>query len=105
MEKIEQNMATEFAKLQPKEEVKEVKEDVVKSEPEVKQEGTVANTNIPTITEQVLDDKIVESIADKVAEKIKSSFPEPITINEFGADVVDNETATVNRLTESLAKM
>jgi len=113
MENIEKNMATEFAKLQPKEEVKEVKEDVVQDKPEVipevkpevKEEGTVANTSIPTITEQVLDDKIVESIADKVAERIKSSFPEPITINEFGADVVDDETRTVNRLTESLAKM
>lgn len=113
MDKMEASMTAELAKVQPKEEPKQeakVDEPATQPEPEkveepAKTEGTVADKPLSTVVPQGVDETMISSIADKVVEKIKPSLPQPVTINEFGSEVVDSEQATVNRLTESLAKM
>jgi len=52
----------------------------------------------------VMNDNMVNVLVDKISEKIKP-IPAPMTVNEFGGQIVDSEEQTVNRLVESLAKI
>lgn len=76
-------------------------------EPVVKQEGTVADKPLSVVSPQEnVSDKMIDTIVNRLAEKLKADLPKPVTINEFGGNqVVDSEEETVNKLAESLAKI
>jgi hypothetical protein len=101
IDSLETAMKQELAKATqpvevPKEEVKT----------EVKAEGTVAAQPLSTVVPQgAIDENMVNTLTDKIVEKLKPSFPQPVTINEFSGDLVDPQTETVNKLVESLAKI
>jgi hypothetical protein len=94
-------VAQEPAKEQAKVEV------IAPVEPKVEQkQETIATKELNSIVPQnPMDDKMLDALADRLVSKLKDSTPKPVTVNEFGSDIVDPQTETVNRLAESLAKM
>ena len=120
----------------PKEEIKEeIKEEVKEPEPIVEAPKEMLNIierrldtslmeekeqNIQPVVEEkpivapkeepsqpVMDDKMVETIAEKLAEKINfkaEPTPAPVTTNEFGSELKNSEEEVVERLAANLFK-
>lgn len=82
----------------PKEQPTEVKKEVKP----VENKATVVEDK--NLSNPIISDNMVDTLVDKIADKIKP-LPVPMTLNEFGGNIVDTEEETVNRLVDSLAKI
>lgn len=74
-------------------------------QPVVEEKPVVAPKEEPS--QPVMDDKMVETIAEKLAEKINfkaEPTPAPVTTNEFGSELKDSEEEVVERLAANLFK-
>jgi hypothetical protein len=81
-----------------KKEVKDEAQPIVSEQPE-----KIVNAS-PAVSPE-FDEKLVDSIANKLAEKINiQSSPAPVTTQEFGGEVIKSEDAVVDRLVTDLFK-
>lgn len=109
-EKYNNERRLQEEKLMENEKEVQINEPVVEQKVEVKEESKQEISEQPKVVEASpvvspeFDEKTIESIADKLAEKINiNSSPAPVTTNEFSIDV-NSEDAVVDRLVTNLLK-